>query len=882
MKKIFKILGIVLGLVIVLLMLAPFLFKGTIEDLLKKNINKNLNATVAWEELDLSLFRSFPNAAVVIKDFSVINKAPFAGDTLASGESLKIDMGITQLFKSSSESIKIDALKLDNAFINIKIDSLGNANYDVAIKSDVPISGEDTKAEKTGFVFDLQHYEVNNSRISYRDEATKTYLTLTELNHKGDGDFSADLSNLATKTNALVSFKFGDVAYLNNNTIALDADFQLDLKNQKYTFLENEAKINDLPLTFDGFVKINETNNEIDLTFKTPSSDFKNFLAVIPKVYVKELDGVTTTGDFTIDGKLKGIVDEERIPTMDIKIRSNNASFKYPDLPKTVRNITISADLMNETGLLKDTYLTIGNLTFKIDEELFTANGSIRNLTENMLVNLTLKGTLNLANIDKVLPTEMEQPLRGVFKADVTTNFDMASVENEQYQNIKTNGTASLSDFTYADAAFKNPINIGNAAITMSPGNIRLNEMTATTGGTDMQGNGDIQNLIPWLMSKQDLKGTFNVTSNTFNLNDFMAEEAPKTTNKGEDSSGKSTSGTVASLTEESIQIPDFLDATINFSAKKVIYDDLTLDNAKGSITIKDETASLNNVTSSLLGGNIALDGNVSTKNNAPTFAMDLDLSKVDIASSFQQLDLLSFLAPIAQSLQGNLNTKIKLSGELNKNLTPKLTTLAGDALAQIITAEVDKGKSPLLSKLGEQVKFLNLDKLTLRDVSTVLKFNNGNIEVQPFDFDVKGIGVTVAGSHSLDKTINYNLNLDVPAKYLGGDVSKLLAKLDPSEAENTKVQVPIGLSGSMTSPKITVDTKAAVTTLTQKLLDKQKGELKDKGTDILKDLIGGNKPKDPTSNNGTGTPKTEPKDVVKDIIGGLFGKKKKDSINQV
>ena len=194
MKKILKILGVVVGLVIILLLLAPFLFKGTIEDLLKKNINKNLNATVAWEELNLSLFRSFPNAAVVVKDFTVINKAPFAGDTLASGESLKIEMGITQLFKSSNEAIKVDALKLDNAFINIKIDSLGNANYDVAVKSDAPVTDKNASAEEKGFVFDLQHYEVNNSRINYIDESTETYLMLTEVYHEGDGDFSVDVS----------------------------------------------------------------------------------------------------------------------------------------------------------------------------------------------------------------------------------------------------------------------------------------------------------------------------------------------------------------------------------------------------------------------------------------------------------------------------------------------------------------------------------------------------------------------------------------------------------------------------------------------------------------------------------------------------------------
>ncbi|QIE60195.1 AsmA-like C-terminal region-containing protein [Rasiella rasia] len=872
MKKLFKILGISLGIILLLLLLTPFLFKGTFEDLLKKNINKNLNAEVTWKSMDISLFKSFPKAAVVIENFTVINRAPFKGDTLASGEQLKINMGITQLFKSGNDPIAVDGLQLDKGLINIKIDSLARANYDIAIKDDTNFEAEHTSTEETGFVFDLKRYEINNTRLNYTDDVSKTYLFVSNLHHEGTGDFSLETSNLETQTNALVSLRLGDIDYLNKNSISLDANFQLDLENQKYTFLENEAKINELPLTFNGFVQINETNNEVDLTFKTPSSDFKNFLAVIPKTYVKELDGVETTGNFSIDGALKGIVDEERIPTMDIKVRSSNASFKYPDLPKTVRNITINADLKNETGLVKDTYLTIGNLTFRIDEELFAANGSIRNLTENALVNLAIKGTLNLEHIDQVLPIELEQPLRGIFTADVTTNFDMASVENEQYQNIKTNGTARLQDFTYSDAAFKNPINIGNAAVTMSPGNIQLNEMTASTGGSDINATGNIQNLIPWIMAKQDLKGVFNIQSNTFNLNDFTSEESTET------ASG-ATKSTNSSIKESRIQVPDFLDATLNFTANKIIYDDLILDNAKGSVAIKNETASLSNVTSSLLGGDIAVSGNVSTKGTTPTFAMDLDLKSIDIGSSFQQLKIMSFLAPIAKALEGDINTRIKLNGNLNNDLTPNISTLAGDALAQIITAEVDKSKTPLLSKLGEQVKFLNIDKLSLRDVSTVLKFNNGKIEVQPFTFDVKGIDVTIAGSHGLDKSISYNLNMDVPAKYLGGDVQKLLAKLDPADAENTTVALPIGVRGNITNPQITVDTKAAVTTLTKKLIDKQKEDIKDQGVNIIKDLIGGGStPKDSTSTGQGSQPSTT--EVVKDIFGGLFGKKKKDSIN--
>jgi hypothetical protein len=872
MKKLLKILGIFIGIVVILLALSPIFFKGTIEKLVKKTIAANLNAEVTWSEFDLTLFRSFPDAALVIKDFSVVNRAPFAGDTLATGKFLKVDLGIMQLLKTSDNPIKVDALLFEETFVNIKVDSLGRANYDIAIKDDALLS--DDIEGNDGFTFDLKKYEIKNSRITYSDLSSEKFLELKNVNHEGFGDFSLAQSQLETKTEAITTFRLGDIEYLSNNTVSLNAVFLMDLENQKYTFLENEAKINELPLTFNGFVKVNEDNNEVDLTFKTPSSDFKNFLAVIPKVYVKELDNVKTTGDFTVNGMLKGIIDETHIPTMDIAIKSSNASFKYPDLPKAVQNISIDAQLKNDTGFTKDTYLTIGNLTFKIDNEVFNANGSIRNFTENALINLALKGTLNLANIEQVLPIELDQKLSGVFKADLTSNFDMASVEREQYQNIKSSGKASLTSFTYSDVALKNDLNVANAEISFNSGNIQLNDLNATSGQTDIKANGNIQNLIPFLLSKQDLKGRFNVISNTFNINDFMTSETP--------SEVRNTANKTASSEAKAVKIPDFLDATIDFSANKVIYDNITLNNAKGTMSIKNETASLRNVTSTIFGGNIALAGDVSTKGSS-TFDMNLDLSKIDIAETFAKSEMLKYLVPIANSMKGSFNTTINLKGNLNDDFTPQLSSLAGNALAEIITAEVDPAKAPLLSQLGEQVQFLNLDKLSLRDVTTKLNFENGNIQVAPFDFDIKGIKVTASGSHGLDKSINYNLNMDVPAKYLGGQVSGLLAKLSADDAATMKVALPIGLSGTLTNPQISVDTKAAVATLTQKLIEKQKEQLTIKGTDILQDILGGGtKPTDSTTTQTIPIPTTTQQNttqVVKDILGGLFGNKKKDSL---
>ncbi|MGB5941700.1 MAG: AsmA-like C-terminal region-containing protein [Leeuwenhoekiella sp.] len=896
MKKFLKITGITVLVLLLILMLTPIIFKGKLEDLLKKEINKNVNATVTWEEIDLSLLRNFPDASLTIENFSVVNKAPFAGDTLAKGERLSLQMGITQLFKGGGEPIAIDALVLDKALVNIKVDSLGNANYDIAIADTTAVATTSEVAATTsegGFTMDLKHYELNNSRINYLDESTKTFLRLVKVNHEGNGDLSASQSTLATTTEAFVSFELDSINYLNKNRVTLTADIGIDLEKQRYTFMENEAMVNQLPLVFEGYVQVNENNNEVDLTFETPSSDFKNFLAVIPEEYSKNLDGVTTSGDFQVNGSIKGVVDETYIPKLNIAISSNNASFKYPDLPKSVEDIVIDARVMNETGLVDDTYLEIGNMKFRIDQDVFQLNGRIDRLTTNPLVDMAAKGKLNLGNLEKAYPLELDQDINGLLTIDATAKFDMESVEKEQYQNINTNGTARLSNFVYTSPELPQPLSISTAAITFNPGTITLNEMNAKTGSTDLSATGSIANLIPFMLSDDKLKGRFNIQSNTVNLADFgviETETAPTENDvaslsadrQGAENTSETSNAAATSSSSEAIKIPAFLDAILDFSANKIIYDNITLNNAKGTLRIQDETATLENISSDLFGGRISLNGNVSTKTTTPTFKMALNLDAVGIAESFQGMEMLQQMAPIAKALQGKLNTTIDLNGNLNADLTPILTSLAGDALAQLLTAKVDPDKMPLLQNLSSKLNFINLEDLNLDNLKAQFSFNDGRVDIKPIDFEVKNIGVTVNGSHNFDNTMNYNLALDVPARLLGSSIGGALANFSSTDLDNYSVDLPVQLTGTFTNPQVSVNVQQAANDLTQKIIAEQKGKLQKQGEDKIKDvlggILGGKKTTDSTATKTDSTQAT-PAQTAKNVFGKLIKKAtKKDT----
>lgn len=884
MKKVFKIIGIVLLVIVVILVAAPFLFESQIKDYVRKTANESVDAQVEFSDISLSFFRSFPQATVVIENFSVINNEPFKGDTLAIGEEAQLEMSIKELFKGADEPKVLDNIKINNTYLNIKVDSLGNANYDIAIEDTTTAA---TDSASTGFSFDLKHYEINNSRVKYLDEGQKLLLDVEELHHEGTGDFSLAESELDTKSDALVSLDFDGVNYLNRNKASLDAVIQMDLENMRYTFLENEAMINQLPLTFEGFVQVNEDNNEIDLSFQTPSSDFKNFLAVIPATYAKNIENVETSGDFIVNGKIQGIIDETYIPKMDIKVSSDNASFKYPDLPKSVQDINIDLQILNETGILEDTYLTFENVTFRIDQDRFATNGSVKNLMGNMLVDMALQGTLNLANLEQAYPLDLEQDLNGILTADVTTQFDMNSIENEQYQNVKSNGTASIKNFSYKSPEIPNEIKIANARLNFNQGNVRVPELKLTTGQTDITASGNIENLIGFLFTDQNLKGSFNVNSNVFAINDFMITET-ETGTEG------TTSQSSTPTKSEAVKIPSFLDTELAFNVNTVIYDNLELKNATGTIILRDETATLQNITTDIFGGNINLAGNVSTKGSTPTFDMDLALNSLNIAESFTSLEMLQALAPVAKALEGKLQTNLQLKGNLNEDLTPQLSTLAGNALAEILTAGIDPEKLPLLSSLDQQLNFIDLNDIDLDKLKTRLTFKDGMVEIEPFNFNVKGVGVQVSGSHGFDMNMDYTLNLDVPARMLGSQVGSALSQLSGDELKNMTVALPIGLQGTFQNPQVNVNMQQAVTNLTQRIVAKQKENLKERGQDAIRDIInkqtGGNqKPQNDTissqDSTQTQTPKTEEKprsqeeqvkDAAKDILGGILGKSKK------
>ena len=293
---------------------------------------------------------------------------------------------------------------------------------------------------------------------------------------------------------------------------------------------------------------------------------------------------------------------------------------------------------------------------------------------------------------------------------------------------------------------------------------------------------------------------------------------------------------------------------------------------------------------SDVFGGSLGFNGLVSTQKETPEFNMVLDVKNFDIGQSFTSLDLFKSLAPIANAIKGKINTDISLSGNLNSNFTPNLSTLTGNMAAQLLSSVITTENAPLLEKLQGNLNFLDAKKLNLNDLKTSLSFKDGKVQLKPFMIKYEDIEIAVSGGHGFDKSLAYDAVINVPAKYLGKEAANLIAQLSAEEQNIIKIPVNALISGTFKNPNIKTDFKAAVTNLGKQIANNQKQKLINKGkdevTNALTQLLNKNLPKDSTKvstkvdsvkviNNDK--VKEAAKDALKNILSGK--KKKKDTV---
>lgn len=825
MKKILKI--FIISLLIILLLLVgaviiiPIVFKPQLLKLAKTEINKNVNARVEFSDFNVSIIKGFPDVYIGLKGLSVIGVDEFEGKTLVSFDEFSLTVNLKSVIRM--ENIQVKSILLVNPVMTAIITPEGQVNWDITKPSQEETPAEVAADEEPMAIkAALEKFEVRNGNISYIDFESDMKATIDNLNFILNGDMSLDQSDLEIDATASkFNFFMDGIRYVKDAPVKFKSTIGVNLSSDTYSFKDNLFTINDINLTFAGEIRMPTDDIDVDITFSSTRADFKSVLSMVPAIYMTDFEGLQATGNLRLSGWAKGSVTETAVPSVAMDLVVENARFQYPDLPKSVDNISINSRIYYDGVDDDKTTVDVSKFHLEMAGNPFDITLSIRTPMSDMFVAGKLIGIIDFGNLADIIPLE-DMSITGVLESNLEFGGLMSYIDNEQYDKFKADGSLKLRNFEFKSPDLPQSLKIWETSLNFSPKYVQLASFDARIGKSDMQLDGRLENFIPYVFKDETLKGNLNFRSNLLDINELMGETVEETPEVQD------------TVPMSVIEIPKNIDFVLTSNIKTVKYDKMDINNIIGKIIVTDGKVVMENVGMNLLKGSMNLTGEYNTQNmEEPKVDFGMDIRNFDIPTAFNSFGMLEKIAPQIKNVTGNVSTKFTLTSILDSIMEPDLNTVNGNGL--LTCKNIALVGSPLFSTVADLLKNDDFRNPRLKNFDVKVEVKEGRIYIEPFDTELAGVKMNFGGNMGIDQTIDYKIKLEMPRSKLG-PASQALESAHAFAAasgitlkQSDNVNLNLKVTGSATSPQVRLDMADATQGVKDQVVEQIKEIIDDK-----------------------------------------------------
>ncbi|WP_396171859.1 AsmA family protein [Flavobacterium sp.] len=424
--KSLKIVGITLAVLLLLLFLLPKIFPGKIKEQVELFANEKLEGDLSFGETHLSFFAHFPSLTVTLDDFLLKGSLPFEKDTLVSSKDVAFGINLkTLLFKSK---ISIDEIYLNDAFVNIKVDTKGNPNYNVYKSAP---SNEPEDASETSIK--LARIQIKDTRLIYDDQSSKVLVKAKGFNYLGKGDLEKAIFDLYTEA-AIESFDFSydGEQYLKSKKVNASLITKINTSSLAFVFEENDLKINKLPVDFKGKFDFLKDGYRMDFLVQSKNANLNDFFTALPPVYLKWLEQTKIKGKTDLFFQLKGDYNSanNKMPNMHFNMKVRDGFISNQDTPYPAENIFLNFDTKLPSLDPEKLVVKIDSIYFDVEKDYFNGNVIVEGLSKPK-IDVRVRSKLDLAKLDKAVGLKDFgiQKLQGLLNTTIVSKgvYDAAS-----------------------------------------------------------------------------------------------------------------------------------------------------------------------------------------------------------------------------------------------------------------------------------------------------------------------------------------------------------------------------------------------------------------------------------------------------------------------
>lgn len=820
-RKIRKIVIITLITIVVLvgmLLGISFLFGDQITDYVIKTINKSVNTEIKVKSTRFSIFRRFPNAAVVFEEVEIKSAKGFrTGSTvydnldLIRAKRLYTEINI---FKIVFKDYSVKRIVIEDGSLNLIINSKGQRNFDI-FKSREELDQESKPLK-------LSHVFLKNMRYAYVDLSNNLDINGLARRLILQGQLHDANARFFVSGNLLsFSLKVNHEEYLRNKSIT--TDITIVRSDNNYSIVTNTMKLESVPLSL-VLNYISQPKNFIDLTAEVKSVNLSRFPDLLPDEYKKIIEPFDSKGQTNIKLTIQGNTSAGRLPHVELSFSLSDGTIVQKETNVKLNNISCAGRYSNGgRNNASTSSFEITNFKSSFGKGSILGNFRYSNFNQPK-IDIDVKSDINLADMQRFLTLDTVETLSGSLKANAKIQMNLLNagpVSRETISglilagNVKlVDGSLKLKNSMYSFSGINGEVELGN--------DFKFENFSIKVDNNDFFIRGNLFDAVPYLLKQNNnINLKAEVRSQNLDLSKYFERKPQKASSQKYDAS---------------LLFPSNLTAELNVSISHFTLKKLQARNVLARVNYKPGMYTLNSVILETMRGKVSGNGAVVQDANKNLIVKgQTDMKDIDLKQLFYTFG--NFGQNILQDkhLNGRIKGNVLVSCEWNSTMVSNLDAVLVESNLEITEGELVNFE-PMLG-LSRFIKVNELKDIRFSTLKNQVFIRHQQIIIPQMDISSNAFNITGSGVHNFDNHYVYKINVLL---------SELLArKARQAKKENDefgiveddglgKTRIPLIISGYNNDYKIAYDTKGAKDIIKESLQN-QKSELKS----IFKDEFG-------------------------------------------
>jgi uncharacterized protein involved in outer membrane biogenesis len=716
-----------------LLLALGWLFSDEIAQKAVQMLNRELKTECKVGSVDLSFFKSFPRATVVLEQVEL--KDAF-GKCLLSAQEVDLSFDALSLF---GNHIVLDQVTVRNGALRLITDAQGRRNWDI-LKSDKK------DANSAAISLDIHNARFLEVELNLTDAQVPYQLDTRLHDAQIRGRFNTARFGLLSDARMTVhQLKYKGRTYLTKTPVKYATTMTVDLAKNAWLVQKCALEIgkgNAVELS--GLAAFGKHQSDYNLQFSAKRGDISLLMHLLPAEYTQSLRGLSSTGSYHAKGTVKGRMSKTSYPEVKLQFGMKNAGITHQRLQKPLKSVHFQADLLlKQNG---DGHLRIPDFRASYDGSPLALQLSITDF-RNPYIDLNASGRVGMqadnsrtAHTDFVLQSGQfdlrKLHLRGAV-SDLKTTAGRTRVQ-----------FAAEADIAQVHALYNaQKLQIAQAHVRITDGNAHIQQAQIAVGGSDFTLDATVQAFLPFMLGNATQQGVHvqaKIASKKCDLDALMAVfAAPQqiVTN-----AGKKSSATEA--------LPS---ADIDVQVSTMTYQKIEAQNLRGKMRLRDQKLVFS-ANAQAMQGRIAVAGCAHLDQNN-RLELNAGLEEVHLSPLFAQCNNFSQEVITSENISGTMTGRVAAqvyfhaSGEMNMD---KLVVYS-DLLAhhgQLKNVEAFAS----FSKILREDDLRNLKFTTLQNY---IEVHNGKVYLPAMHIQNNACNMTISGQQAFQGDLSYYIKVN-------------------------------------------------------------------------------------------------------------------------